>query len=346
MSRILAISAVFAVLAAPAAAKPGGTASTRPQPASWAQREIKLVVAHGLMAKSVRSFRANDPLTRGALNSLVAGLRPDQAGAATQSTAPVTMAQLDATLVRALDLTAPAIEFATIARGAGLNPPSRFGTEVVTRLLGLRTNHPASLDSLELLPNQPATRAEAAYSAAKILGFGGREIEAVEQLSQEFQLPAFTPWQKRILSNAVQFIGFPYVWGGTSERAEAPFGVQAPGGFDCSGFVWRIFKLQSYAGGGALANTLKGRTTFAMSGEVGATKRIGFGKLKPADVLFWGAKGPRSKPSQVDHTGINLGNGWFIHSSGYGVALAPLDGWYKRRFAWARRPLAEAGLAS
>jgi cell wall-associated NlpC family hydrolase len=42
--------------------------------------------------------------------------------------------------------------------------------------------------------------------------------------------------------------------------------------------------------------------------------------------------------------GIYLGNGWFIHSSGYGVAVAQLDGWYAREFAWARRPLAEAGL--
>jgi cell wall-associated NlpC family hydrolase len=154
-----------------------------------------------------------------------------------------------------------------------------------------------------------------------------------------------TAWQKRVLSTAVQFIGFPYVWGGTSEKAEAPFGVQAAGGFDCSGFVWRVFKLQAYPGGASLAGTLRGRTTFAMSGEVGAAKRIRFSKLRPADVLFWGAGGPRSRPGQVDHTGINLGNGWFIHSSGYGVALAPLDGWYKRRFAWARRPLAEAGLA-
>jgi cell wall-associated NlpC family hydrolase len=44
--------------------------------------------------------------------------------------------------------------------------------------------------------------------------------------------------------------------------------------------------------------------------------------------------------------GIYLGNGWFIQSSGYGVALAPLTGWYAKRFAWGRRPLAEAGLVS
>jgi hypothetical protein len=33
-----------------------------------------------------------------------------------------------------------------------------------------------------------------------------------------------------------------------------------------------------------------------------------------------------------------------IHSSGQGVAVTPLTGWYRQEFAWARRPLAEAGL--
>ena len=33
-----------------------------------------------------------------------------------------------------------------------------------------------------------------------------------------------------------------------------------------------------------------------------------------------------------------------IHSSGQGVAVTPLTGWYRQQFAWARRPLAEAGL--
>jgi cell wall-associated NlpC family hydrolase len=342
MSRILATTAVFAVLAAPA----GAQSQDRAQPASWARPEIKVVVAHGLMARSVQTFHPNDPLTRGALTALVAGLTSELPAASTQSAAPVTVAQLDATLVRGLGLTHAAAQFATAARSAGLAPPSRFGTEVVARLLGLRTNHPAQLDSLELLPSQPATRAEAAYSAATILRFGGWETQRIEQLAQTFELPALSPWQGQILKTAVRFIGYPYVWGGTSEKAEAPVGVQAPGGFDCSGFVWRVYKLQAYPGGAALASTLKGRTTFAMSGEVAVAKRIPFARLKPGDVLFWGAGGPRSRPAQVDHTGIYLGNGWFIHSSGYGVALAPLSGWYKQRFAWARRPLAEAGVGA
>src|SRR6266516_732818 len=341
MSRILATVAVFAVLAAPAAARSHGGA-----PTPWAQAEIKVVVAHGLMAKSVQTFHPNDPLTRGALTALVSGLTAEPATASTHSQTPVPIAQLDATLVRGLGLNVAAGAFAAAARGAGLAPPSRFGTEVVARLLGLRTNHPAQLDSLELLPSQPATRAEAAYSAAQILNFRGWETEQLQQLADTFTLPTLSAWQTRILQTAVRFIGYPYVWGGTSEYAEAPFGVQAPGGFDCSGFVWRVFKLQVYPGGSALAGTLKGRTTFSMSGEVPAAKRIPFARLKPGDLLFWGAAGPRSKPAQVDHTGIYLGNGWFIHSSGYGVALAQLSGWYKQRFAWGRRPLAEAGLST
>ena len=341
MSRILATAAVFAVLAAPAAARSHRGAST-----PWAQAEIKVVVAHGLMAKSVQTFHPNDPLTRGALTALVSGLTAEPATASTHSQAPVTIAQLDATLVRGLGLNVAAGEFAAAARDAGLAPPSRFGTEVVARLLGLRTNHPTQLDSLELLPSQPATRAEAAYSAAQILRFGGWETQRIEQLAEALELPALSQWQMTVLKTAVHFIGYPYVWGGTSEKAEAPVGVQAPGGFDCSGFVWRVYKLQAYPGGSALAGTLKGRTTFAMSGEVSPAKRIPLAKLKPADVLFWGAAGPRSKPAQIDHTGIYLGGGWFIHSSGNGVALAPLSGWYKQRFAWARRPLAEAKLSA
>ncbi len=352
MSRILAITAAFAALAAPAAAQTlppassaGKHATHASQPVSWAEREIKVVVAHGLMAKTVQSFRPNDQLTRASLASLIAGLTATPPQPTVQSSAPVTIAQLDASLVRALNLTDAAVAFAGAVSAAGLAPPSRFGTEVVARLLGLRTDHPAKLDYLELLPNQPATRAEAAYSAAQILGFSGWETQNVEQLAQAFQLPALTPWQQRILTTAVRLIGFPYVWGGTSEGPEAPFGVQAPGGFDCSGYVWRVYKLQAYPGEGTLAATLKGRTTFAMSGEVPSSKRISFAHLQPGDVLFWGAHGLRSKPAEIDHTGIYLGNGWFIHSSEYGVALAQLSDWYKQRFAWARRPLAEAGLA-
>jgi cell wall-associated NlpC family hydrolase len=259
---------------------------------------------------------------------------------------PVTIAQLDLRLVQSLGLGKAANEFTAGARAAGIKVPGRFGTEVVARLLGLRLNHPASEDSLELLPQNPATRAEAAYSVAQILQFHGYETQSVQSLADSFVLPEFTDWQKQILTTAFARVGMPYIWGGTSDGPETEFGVSSRGGYDCSGFVWRVYKLETYPGEGNLASVLRGRTTFQMSGEVPQSQRIGLAKLQPADVIFFGDRGPRSQPSQVGHVGIYVGNGWFVHSSGYGVALARLDGWYAREFAWGRRPLAEAGLDS
>ena len=256
----------------------------------------------------------------------------------------VTIAQLDARLVGTLGLAKAASTFTKNARLAGLKVPGRFGAEVVARLLGLRLNHPARDDSLELLPNDPATRAEAAYSVAQILPFDGWQVEAVQTLADEFALPVLSDWQRQILDTAVAHIGMPYIWGGTSDGPETEFGVSSRGGYDCSGFVWRVYKLEPYPGSGTLNAVLRGRTTYQMSGEVPRSRRIGLAKLQPADVIFFGDRGARSQPAQVGHMGIYLGNGWFIHSSEYGVAVARLDGWYAREFAWGRRPLAETGL--
>jgi cell wall-associated NlpC family hydrolase len=312
---------------------------------SWAQPQIKLVTSRGLMGGDAATFKPDSPLTQGALAELTADLTDQEVGAAAVPTALVTMAGLDSSLVKALGLRDAAAAFALGARSAGLAPPSRFGTEVVARLLGLRTNHPAGQDSLELLPLDPATRAEAAYSAARVLGFGGWETETITEEATTFVLPELTAWQRQILRTAVSLIGYPYVWGGTSEKPQTPLGVQTPGGFDCSGFVWRVYRLQKYIGAPQLRDVIRGRTTMQMSGEVPKASRIALEGLQPSDLLFFGSRGTKSKPAQINHMGIYLGDGWFIHSSGYGVAVAKLDGWYASSFAWGRSPLIEAGLA-
>jgi cell wall-associated NlpC family hydrolase len=263
---------------------------------------------------------------------------------ATAPSQPVSIKQLDAVLVSYLGLYRAAHEIQTTLQRAGLNPPPNTGTEAVARMLGLRLNHPANEDYLELLPYQPATRAEAAYSFAQLLHVDSWATQSVQQAADSFTLPTFTPWQRRILTTAVHYVGYPYVWGGTSPTSEVDFGVHAPGGFDCSGFVWRVYKLTPYAGEGTLADVLRGRTTYQMSGEVPRSKRITAAKLQPADVMFFGANGPRSQPSVVDHTALYLGNGWFVQSSDEGVTLLPFGGWYTHSFAWGRRPLREAGL--
>jgi cell wall-associated NlpC family hydrolase len=336
--RVLLFAALAMFFASPVAAAPHR---------SWALAQIKLVTKKGLMGGTANGFRPDDPLTQGELADLVQGLTGKEAPAPVDPAAPATIGRLDAQLVRALGLLPAAQQFTAGARAAGLSPRSGFSTEVVARLLGLRVDHPAAQDSLELRTTDPATRAEAAYSAARVLGFAGFEGDYVTQLAATFVLPELAGLQRSVLQTAISLVGYPYVWGGTSELPQDPFatGTQVPGGFDCSGFVWRVYKLQPYSGADGLAATLKGRSTYAMSGEVKRAQRIPLAQLQPGDLLFFGAHGRRSRPNEIDHVGIYLGGGWFVHSSEQGVALAPLSaGWYAKRFAWGRRPLAEAGL--
>ena len=260
--------------------------------------------------------------------------------------APVSVKKLDAVLVGYLGLGGAAREIQKTLTDAGLSPPANTGTEAVARMLGLRLNHPAAQDGLELRPLQAVTRAEAAYSFAQLLRLDASSLESIQAAADTFTLPSLTAWQQRLLTTAVHYVGYPYVWGGTSPGPETLFGVSSGGGFDCSGFVWRVVKLTPYSGEGTLASVLRGRTTYVMSGEVPRSARITAANLQPGDVMFFGANGPKSKPSVVDHTALYLGNGWFVQSSGEGVTLLPFDGWYTRRFAWARRPLREAGLTS
>ena len=332
------------VLVAVAAAASAPAHAAKPAAPSWAQAEIRTVVQRGLLAPDVDSFRPNDVLTEGELAALTAGLRGAAPARVAEAGAPVTMARLNSKLVLALGLGDAAVAFNAAARAAGLKPPTRFGAEAVARLLGLRKNHPAAQDALERLPTDAATRAEAAYSAARILRLSEADLSRVRATALSFIPPSLSQWQKKMIGTALRFVGFPYVWGGEWETPQSAFGPQAQGGFDCSGFVWRVFKLEPYAGAESLRDVFAGRTSMAMSGEVGAAKRVPFGSVAAGDVVFFGVNGPKSKPAEVDHMGIALGNGWIVHSSSAGVTVVPLTGWYRDRFAWARRPLTESGL--
>ena len=84
----------------------------------------------------------------------------------------MTIKQLDAALVAYLGLGGAARKIQLTLQSAGLRPPPNTGTEAVARMLQLRLNHPAGEDDLELLPYQPATRAEAAWSFAQVLHLG------------------------------------------------------------------------------------------------------------------------------------------------------------------------------
>lgn len=332
--------------------EPSAVVPLVPNTSSWADPQIRAVTAASILGADPATFRPADPLTRGELaEALVAwGKRaptpPDPAR-------PVTIRELDARLVAALGLLPSARTIRIAARDAGLAPSSMLGTETVARLLGLRLNHPRDFDDLELLPSQPASRAEAAYSFARVLSLTGEQIASVGQMAQAFSLPVLGDWERQVLGRALRFVGYPYVWTGTSETTQklwsstAPGGWKtAPGGFDCSGFVWRIYKTQPFAGAPLLGTILAGRTTYAMSAEVKRSARIAVADLRPGDIVFFGNRGALSAPAEVSHMGIHVGNGWFVHSSSAGATLQPLQGWYSTRFAWGRRPLTEAGLTA
>ncbi len=336
MRRFVLIGCALALLTATTTAAAQSVTSR-----SWAAPQIQAVVDGGLMAPSVSQFRANDPITQSELAVVLASFGIETS--APDPFRPVTLRELDAKLVAAAGLQKEALSLRLAAVYAGLAPGTWFGTETVARLLGLRINHPKDQEQLELQPSQPATRAEAAFSIARLLELELQEIVDVRATVESFVLPGMTPLQTTLIARAAKLVGRPYVWAGTSERPQKLAGTKMPGGFDCSGLVWRVFKLEKTAGAPRLATALKGRTTYEMSGEMAKKARIPLERLQPADIVFFGERGPRSKPSEVGHMGIYVGNGWMLHSSDRGTTLTPMTGWYETRFAWGRNVLAETG---
>jgi hypothetical protein len=147
-------------------------------------------------------------------------------------------------------------------------------------------------------------------------------------------LPTLDPLQRRVLQTAVSLIGYPYVWAGEDARTAR--------GFDCSGFVWRIYRTTKYVDAPQLPTTVRGRTTVELSGEAPLAQRIAFDDLVPGR-RFLLRQGPGLEAAGRDPCRDLPRGGWMTHSSRFGVALAAVDGWYRTSFAWARGPLAEAG---
>jgi cell wall-associated NlpC family hydrolase len=90
------------------------------------------------------------------------------------------------------------------------------------------------------------------------------------------------------------FMGVPYLWGGTSVK-----------GFDCSGFVQMVFRLN----GVALPRDADQQADEGEAVRVDDT----LAHLKQGDVLFFG---PRPGVTSITHTGIYLGGQLFIHCAG------------------------------
>jgi cell wall-associated NlpC family hydrolase len=331
---------IIATAAATLAVAPAAHAATL---GDWNLPEQRAVAAAGVLPRlSDGRLHGEQPLTRpemsAAFAALAARTEPVPATVSTSTAARVSVTGFDARLVHQLGLSDVAEHVQAEARRVGLRPPRTFGTEVVARYLGLRDNHPAADDALELYPWDPITRAEAAHSLATVLQFGGWEAADARAQLSAFTLPSYSPAVRAALRVAVSKIGMPYIWGGETDRASSYYGYQAHGGYDCSGFVWRVFKLSGNPAGRAIG----GRTAAQMAGEIPKQARIRLADVRPGDLLFFGPAsfGSRATHASIVHVGIALSEHWMIHSSAQGVYVSSLDDpWRRDEFAWARRVL-------
>jgi NlpC/P60 family len=323
----VAVAALALIAAAPASAH---------TLANWDKKQQTQVVKAGLMQKLPDGFEGDQPLTSGDLTQAFAALSA-QTGtpAVSVSSVPISVTRFDALMVDQLGLTDAAGAFQAEATRAGLQPPSYFGTEVVARLLSLRYNHLSPDDKLELYPSDRITRAEAAWSLAQTLQMGDWEAANVREIAGHFQLPSYTAKQLAPLRVAVSKIGMPYIWGG---ETDGPSPGQVHGGYDCSGFAWRVYKLS----GNPAGNKILGRTAAQQAGEIPKSKRLRLNQVRPGDLLFFGSAKFHSRATEANviHEGIALSSDFVIHSSDQGVYVLPLyEGWLHDQFSWARRVL-------
>lgn len=99
-----------------------------------------------------------------------------------------------------------------------------------------------------------------------------------------------------IEKTARQYLGRPYLWGGTSGK-----------GVDCSGFTKMVY----YLNGLELPRDASQQVREGM--EIPLDDRLT--RVEPGDFLFFGDKGEDGKPDRVTHVAIYLGDGKIIHSS-------------------------------
>lgn len=304
----------------------------------WNRGDQRDVVERGLMAPAADGrFHGDRPLTAAGMQRALTGIALRR-GVAAVVVPPgtLTVERFHALLVRQLGLADVAARFRSEAARAGVRPPRRFGNEVVARLLSLRYNHPARGDRRELYPWDQITRAEAAYTLARADRLDGGEEGNARGLAETFRLPRYSPRQRAALRVAVARIGMPYVWGGETDGRSTRYGPQAHGGYDCSGFVWRVFKLSGHPAG----RRIGGRTAAQMAGEIPRAARVAGDAVRPADLVFFGRAGFRSRATEhsITHVGIALSPEFMIHSSSQGVYVSPL-GERMRSLSWARRLL-------
>jgi hypothetical protein len=318
-------------------------AAVQPAVRSWISNSIVTVLAtDAFPGVTADTFAPDDALDGPALGAFVAVAFPKGAKKVRQIAAgqPVTMGDVDAAFVSAAGLDGTAVRAEQLIAGAGYVARPGVGYEIVARLMRLRTNLDPADDIKEHAWYEQASRGDAIWSAAQVLQWGGWEkqgaIDTVELLAT---LPATAGPRHDAVQRAFDFIGMPYIWGGTSEKPQILFGFNTAGGFDCSGFLWRVLALDPTSPK-TVSKALGGRTTFEMAGKTRAAQRLTVDQMLPGDVILFGRGGLKARSGNIGHAGMAISPQLFIQSSGQGIALARYDtGYYKDTFAFGKRVL-------
>lgn len=116
-----------------------------------------------------------------------------------------------------------------------------------------------------------------------------------------------------IVAKAKEYLGVPYVWGGSS-----------PSGFDCSGFTQYVMRVCGYS---------INRTATA---QLSNGYEVSYSNLQPGDLVFF--HHTYNTNSAASHVGIYVGNGNFIHAGNGGITITSLSmDFYASRYLCARR---------
>ena len=135
----------------------------------------------------------------------------------------------------------------------------------------------------------------------------------IAALQQAQASPSTSSRVKTVLQRAFALLGTPYRWGGTSPER----------GFDCSGLVGYVFR--------SIGIDLP-RVSRAMAHE--GTAVADRSALAEGDLVFFGKRG------KVDHVGIYIGEGKFLHAprTGRDVTVSTLSsGYWSQKYLEARR---------
>ncbi|MGV8942768.1 C40 family peptidase [Thermomonas sp.] len=138
-------------------------------------------------------------------------------------------------------------------------------------------------------------------------------VAQLAALQQAQDAPTTSARVKTVLQRAFALLGTPYRWGGTSPD----------NGFDCSGLVGYVFR--------TIGIDLP-RVSRAMADE--GTPIADRNALTEGDLVFFGRRG------HVDHVGIYVGDGKFLHAprTGRDVTVSTLtDGYWGQKYMAARR---------